>query len=279
MKHLFRLLLAAIIIANSGAASSAATWDSRVQEKSVSAGICVTGLVAGILQTAACGTVSSVALSLPGIFSVSGSPVTGAGTLTGALANQTANYIFAGPTSGGAAAPTFRAAVCADLPAGSKCLLNTLTASNSASLQDTTSITATFKHYEIVFENIVPATANADCKIQIHTGGAYQTANYLAVAGVFRTASSGQSGPTTYIPCGTNQSDASNSEGISGSIKFSNPSTAHTKWHGLFSQLGSAFSVVMVGGFYNASGSIDGFQVSMSSGNIASGVIYVYGWN
>ena len=63
------------------------------------------------------GTVTSVALSLPAIFSVSGSPVTTTGTLTGTLANQTANYIWAGPVSGGAAAPAFRAMVTDDIPA------------------------------------------------------------------------------------------------------------------------------------------------------------------
>ena len=63
------------------------------------------------------GTVTIVALSLPGIFSVSGSPITGAGTLTGTLATQTANYLWAGPVSGGAAAPTFRAMVSDDIPA------------------------------------------------------------------------------------------------------------------------------------------------------------------
>ena len=62
------------------------------------------------------GTVTSVALSLPAIFSVSGSPVTGSGTLSATLATQTANYIWAGPTSGGAATPTFRAMVSADIP-------------------------------------------------------------------------------------------------------------------------------------------------------------------
>lgn len=62
------------------------------------------------------GTVTSVALVLPGIFTVSGSPVTGAGTLTGTLATQTANLVWAGPASGGAAAPTFRVLVTADLP-------------------------------------------------------------------------------------------------------------------------------------------------------------------
>ena len=62
------------------------------------------------------GTVTSVALSMPALFSVSGSPVTTTGTLTATLATQTANYLWAGPTSGGAAAPTFRAMVTADIP-------------------------------------------------------------------------------------------------------------------------------------------------------------------
>lgn len=61
------------------------------------------------------GTVTSVGLSLPNIFTVSNSPVTGTGTLTAVLATQTANIVFAGPASGGAATPTFRALVAADL--------------------------------------------------------------------------------------------------------------------------------------------------------------------
>lgn len=67
------------------------------------------------------GTVTSVALTVPGVIftsPVSGSPVTTAGTLALALKTQTANTCFAGPTSGGAATPTFRALVTADLPAG-----------------------------------------------------------------------------------------------------------------------------------------------------------------
>ena len=62
------------------------------------------------------GTVTSVALSLPDIFSVSGSPVSSAGTLTASLATQAANYVWAGPNTGSAAAPTFRALVAGDIP-------------------------------------------------------------------------------------------------------------------------------------------------------------------
>lgn len=60
--------------------------------------------------------VTSVALAAPSIFTVSGSPVTTTGTLTLDLATQVAGTVFAGPVSGGDAAPTFRALAYSDLP-------------------------------------------------------------------------------------------------------------------------------------------------------------------
>lgn len=60
--------------------------------------------------------VTSVGLTLPSIFTVTGSPVTTAGTIAATLAVQSANFVFAGPTTGAAAAPTFRALVAADIP-------------------------------------------------------------------------------------------------------------------------------------------------------------------
>ena len=62
------------------------------------------------------GTVTSVGLSLPSQFTVTNSPVTSSGTLTGSWNNQTANFVLAGPTTGAAAAPTFRALVSGDIP-------------------------------------------------------------------------------------------------------------------------------------------------------------------
>jgi hypothetical protein len=70
------------------------------------------------------GTVTSVGLAMPaGVFSVSGSPVTASGTLTAAFQTQTANRVFAGPASGGDAAPAFRLLGDDDIP-------DTLTAGN-----------------------------------------------------------------------------------------------------------------------------------------------------
>lgn len=62
------------------------------------------------------GTVTSVGLSAPAIFSVSGSPVTASGTLALSLATQAANLIWGGPSTGVDATPTFRTLVDADLP-------------------------------------------------------------------------------------------------------------------------------------------------------------------
>ncbi|MHC1773856.1 MAG: hypothetical protein AB9834_00445 [Lentimicrobium sp.] len=61
------------------------------------------------------GTVTSVSLSMPSIFTVSGSPVTTSGTLTAVLASQTKNYVLAAPqfTNG---VPAFRALTADDMP-------------------------------------------------------------------------------------------------------------------------------------------------------------------
>ena len=61
------------------------------------------------------GTVTSVGLTLPNIFTVTNSPVTTTGSLTATLASQSANRLFASP-NGSAGTPTFRSLVAADLP-------------------------------------------------------------------------------------------------------------------------------------------------------------------
>ncbi len=62
------------------------------------------------------GTLTSVGLSLPSIFTVNDSPLTASGTISATLVTQNANMVFAGPSSGGASAPTFRALTASDIP-------------------------------------------------------------------------------------------------------------------------------------------------------------------
>lgn len=75
-----------------------------------------THLLAWVAPPAGTGTVTSVAQTVPSEFAVAGSPVSTSGTLAITKANQNANLVWAGPTSGGAAAPTFRSLVAADVP-------------------------------------------------------------------------------------------------------------------------------------------------------------------
>lgn len=69
-----------------------------------------------VATSAGVGTVTSVGLALPSIFTVTISPIATAGTLTAVLAVENANKVWAGPTTGADAAPTFRALVAADIP-------------------------------------------------------------------------------------------------------------------------------------------------------------------
>lgn len=62
------------------------------------------------------GTVTSVALTAPGIFTVAGTPITTSGTITLSFTSQSANTFLAGPTTGAAATPSYRTMVNADLP-------------------------------------------------------------------------------------------------------------------------------------------------------------------
>jgi len=100
--------------------SGAATVSTDVQWLTIAVRSTGTGWIGlKLASAAAAGAVTSVGLALPtSVFDVSGSPVTSSGTLTATFDNQSANTHFSGPTSGGAATPTFRALVAADLPAG-----------------------------------------------------------------------------------------------------------------------------------------------------------------
>jgi len=65
---------------------------------------------------AGAGTVTSVGASGPTGLITWSAAVTGSGTLTATLANQSAATVFAGPATGAAAAPAFRALVATDIP-------------------------------------------------------------------------------------------------------------------------------------------------------------------
>lgn len=104
--------------------------------------LATTAFVQGQGYLTSASAVTSVALSLPSIFTVSGSPVTTTGTLTGTLASQLANTIFAAPDGAGGT-PSFRALVSADIPSldASKITTGTLPITRGGTGSTTGSIT------------------------------------------------------------------------------------------------------------------------------------------
>lgn len=76
-----------------------------------------TGAPTWVSKATYAGTVTSVGMTVPaGLLAVTGSPITGAGTLAVTLPTRASNLIFAGPASGADAAPAFRSMVAADVP-------------------------------------------------------------------------------------------------------------------------------------------------------------------
>jgi hypothetical protein len=163
---------------------------------------------------------------------------------------------------------------------GGRVLLNTLTASNSAILSDTTSITGSFSEYEVVFENILPAANNVSLGFQVHSGGTFQGASYFSTnvnAGSSVTATNN----TTFILLSSPSLLQNTGAGFSGSLTIYTPSnTAAPKTirgkGGHYN--GSLMNTQDFAGFWNGgNGAVDGFEAFMSSGNITSGVMKVYG--
>ena len=226
------------------------------------------------------GTVTSVALSLPAFIAVSGSPVTGSGTLTGTLATQTANFGFWGPASGSDAAPTFRAQVCADEPAGTWCKINSYSVSSQASFQDTADFAGNLTEYEIVVEGFVGSTAIATCELQVHSAGAYKASSYITLSLWDNTSTGSAVNPTTYIDCGNIQGGTTVSPYTYRSLKVRNPSvaTSHvfslTGWDAISGNLSTIWGN---GWWTGGTTAVDGFQIIPSTGSNFSATVTVYG--
>lgn len=164
-------------------------------------------------------------------------------------------------------------------------LLNTLTASASATLSDTTSITSSFSNYEIVFENIVPATNAQALVMRVQSGGSFQTTSYRSITQVFNTGYNTNTDTTQFqITRTTNPGVSSTGSGYSGRLTIFNPaSTSVTKW---ISGLGTFIDTItgatasaVQGGDWNSTAAVTGFELRFVSGNITSGVVKVYGLN
>ncbi len=156
-------------------------------------------------------------------------------------------------------------------------LLNTLTASNSANLQDTSSITATYDHYELVIEGLICATSSQGLTLLSHSNGSFQNSSYLTA-----TTGSISTSPTGGIAL-TQPAESQIDGGFFGQARIYQPSlTAAPKtWvgsGGYTTSTGPSPRAVIFYGLWNGGNTaVDGFEVLCNSGNITSGSIRVYG--
>jgi hypothetical protein len=115
------------------------------------------------------GTVTSVGLTLPTDFAVSGSPVTASGTLAATWANAAANKVFAGPASGAAAPPGLRSLVAADMPTAALTLITETVTSGSAANVTFSPIPATYRDLQVrVRARGDTAAGNTDIRLQFN---------------------------------------------------------------------------------------------------------------
>lgn len=165
--------------------------------------------------------------------------------------------------------------------------LATLTASGSATLDDTTHITSTYDAYRFILEDVLPATDGVNLLMRFSTnaGSSWISTGYENADGGSITNGILLNGPEIE---GTNLNNVrvicndANYAGASGELLLTNPnSSKYKKAIGNFTYFTNATNMMaraFSGGVYSgATTAINGVRFMMSSGNITSGKIRIYG--
>ena len=205
-----------------------------------------------------------------------------AATHTIPINQGTAAQVNTGTGTAGQCLISNGASVDPSFASGCRVLLATLTASNSATLSDTTHFTATYQDYELVFENILPATTSTTLELQVHSAAAFPATVYLNAAAFLQSGGWAVANPTTFIQLSATILVSNAGSGVSGTVKVYNPlqTTSPKQWSGILSHPATTgnSATFMASGYWNGgNGAVDGFQVLFSSGNITSGTIKIYG--
>lgn len=172
--------------------------------------------------------------------------------------------------------------------AGALVLLEQHTASSSASLDFTTFISSTYDTYQVIGTDLAPATNNVDLLCRIGTGGGptYDSgANYEWAYNAYASNASDLKAAAGGATAGKIAAAISNNAAY-GTVDFQFmihqlQSTSHRKYtHGTGAWTNVTPAIVFSAGGFNwvTSGTAaTAIQFLMSSGNIASGTIRIYG--
>lgn len=185
------------------------------------------------------------------------------------------------PASLGTGTPDFSKIVRGDSAwvTNGRVLLGAYTASNSASLQDTTIFTtygAYFPNFEIVYDNIVNQTTSRPLVIEVYSGGAFRTSGYQGYT--LGTSATGYA-PTTWIPLTANGAAAFPLNGYSGTCRVYNPvGGGVVNFANQSAAVVSGLAHTQNGcGAWLTAANVTGFRMRFDSGNIVSGIMRIYG--
>jgi hypothetical protein len=175
---------------------------------------------------------------------------------------------------------------------GSLNLISTQTASSSSTISFTSGIDSTYKEYIFKFFDIHPATDNTNFTVNFRDGGSSYDATKTTTFFQANHEEDGTNGALGYVTGNDlaqstssqiliQQNGNGNDECISGELRLFNPSDTTFVKHFMARSTGNITYDycydVFVAGYCNTTTAIDGVQFSMSSGNIDSGTIKLYG--
>ena len=176
---------------------------------------------------------------------------------------------------------------------GAMTLLETQTASSSSTISFTSGIDSTYKEYVFRFYDIHPATNDTELQVGFRDGGtnydATKTTSYFNALHYENDSSTSlayvtghdQAQSTSFLKIITTGLGTDNDQSCVGELHLFDP--ASTTFVKNFYSRGTAAHQedltqdVFVAGYCNTPSAIDGVQFKMSSGNIDSGVIKLYG--
>jgi len=174
---------------------------------------------------------------------------------------------------------------------GAITFLTSATASSSATLDFTTNLTSTYDAYLFVLAGLIPQTNAQDLWIRISTdgGGTWKSGGtdyrYMSLLLGYATGGTNSlaAAQLQVNATGAGTTNISNAAGntINGCIYLFNPAVATFPAFSMnlcFVDSAAGYEVTSVGsGAYNTAAAINGVRFLMSSGNITSGVIRLYG--
>ena len=182
----------------------------------------------------------------------------------------------------------------ASISGGAMTLLSTQTASGSANISFTSGIDSTYDEYVFKFYNIHPASNTVNLQINASTDGGsnYNVTKTTSYFLAYHTENDSGTALQYYANRDLAQSTSAqqivtigntNDDSASGTLTLYNPSSSVFVKHFLSRQQAPTGEATQnckdtyVAGYFNTTSAINAIQFTMSSGNIDSGVIKLYG--